>query len=406
MGMTQPKQSPPVAPGGQVDGFAVVYPCDLPSSIFAKRFDFEFKLREWIARFVSPSRVLPLLSGAMADIDAIYKHVVNAPTPMALGADTRRIYAHFLYGLESRGGWWVREVGFSIKDTVENISAAKKALKREQLEDREMERSAKLPPPLWKVYFNANDGSGDFDADREAGYRLVDNILDVGHDRVKLAAPAMKNPVGPDMDSDRSILIETGKAVVGAFVEGTGDIPGEKYLAGFAAGDGAGKVYSNAKSGSGWQAAGDVADLGLALAGAGPLAPLGATLVGSLYELIAANDAGRLTRVRTRLYWFYTCGLLKAVVGAHFDLPKATAEREIYNAGMRVGGALDPRSRYRLQVALLHYVATHNTTNSWSFQNSVDHNWVFPIDYQRNWSPETLARAFVWQFGRRKYLLK
>lgn len=413
MGTELQAHKPPVHPGGLVDGLIVTYHRDL---IIQKRIDFEVELFDWIAGYVSRSRVMVLIDEAKSDIDAIFNHVQRVPVSMQLptkGGVKWQVFAHLLYGFTAKNGWWVHSVGFSIIDRQENITAARKAAYRDQLEERAFERSLKRPPPGFKLYFDHSQWFGPeitknmIEDAKNAGKSTVQQSIDVAHQLAKRIAPVLENPIGPDMNSDADILKETGKAILGAAAE-----PGEfldankRLVEAYTAVDGGTKIYDNAKTGSGWKAAGDVTDLSLALVGGGPISGFGSVIIGSFLEIGIASDAGRIAKIRGRLYWYFVCGVLSMVVMRRLDQPSSQADKRMFELGTTWASRLSPRSRYIFQFGLLDYVATHNVTNSWSFQDTFDKGWVFPSSYEQNWSPEILAQSLMWQFGRKKYLIE
>jgi hypothetical protein len=386
---------PPVLAGGKVDGDEVIYHRDLR---FETRSLFEAELYEWMCRYMTKSRVAALLQEA-SGLDEVVKYLQSAPVTMDLSGK-RTIYAHLIWGRRANGDWWVRGLGFSIRDSVANINSAKKNQYRERLEQQAEERALKRGPAEWELWFAPPQGCGDFLADVKKGQGLVANLISNAHKKAKALEPMLKNPIGPDMDSDGSIALETGKAIIGAIV------PGSKFDKPWTVIDGGHKVVENIKEQSGWKLAGDTMDVGLGLATGNPLTGLGSVILGSFLEIGIANDAGRVAKARARLYAFYVSGLFSKLIGQRREKPATKAEQEMLKLGAADGAALTPCGKYQVQLAILHYAGTHNITNQWSFQNHFDQGWVYPTDYQRNWSPSMLARSLVWQFGKLKYLIK
>ncbi len=78
----------------------------------------------------------------------------------------------------------------------------------------------------------------------------------------------------------------------------------------------------------------------------------------------------------------------------------------MFDLGAKQSVAYSPRKKFLAQLALLHFVATHNTEKEWNFQNSMQKGWQFPTHYTAFWNRELMARAFTWQFFKGEYRYK
>lgn len=393
---------PPTVSGGEAHGDMVTYSRDVPRG---SRDLMEAELAVWVSRYISRSRVAELMAGARPSIDAVLAYIANAPLPMALpsggGGPRFRVYLHLLFGKTSSGQWWVRSVGFGMQESVGNMAKAQQTATRARLERQAEDRQARAPTPRWKIYFDSSDGTGDFEVDKRLGARKVQALIDRAHELAKDLEPTMKNPIGWDGETDLSLATETAKAVLGP-IAGMGK---GGYEVAATAVDGGTKIYENHKERNGFKAAADVMDLGLAVITKNPVSALGSLILGSFLSIAIANDTARVARARATLFAFYIGGFLQQLTDETFDTPKEGSRKTMAAAGANDARGLTPAAAYQVQLALLHYSATHNTENSWSLQD-IDKGWTYPDDYRRNWSPSLLARSFVWQINRLKYLTR
>jgi hypothetical protein len=391
---------PPILQGGRFEDGAVVYEKELA---FGNPSAFEASLAEWLGRYVSRASVAPLMANADG-LREVTDYLMHAPTTMS---GRRTIRLHLVWDKLSNGQWYVEGVGFSLRDSVRNIHVADQARIRERALDA-AERDARQNIPDWKLYFDIGLVGPNWLQDVAQGEQLLAKQFEAAHEVVKKLEPVMKNPIGPDMDDDKSILWELSKAIIGVGPPGY-------LLDAFKAGDAADKVKSNYEAQSGFKAAGDIMDLGLSLAIDNPVTGLASTILGSFLEIAIANDTARVAKARGRLYMDFVSGWLSKICPPAIYDPKPpprakNSERATYYTdklmvefGAKQSASYSAREKFLVQLALLHFVATHNTENSWNFQNRMEKNWKFPTHYTAFWSREILARAFIWQFFKGKY---
>jgi hypothetical protein len=400
--------APPILPGGRLANNDVIYQNDFR---FVSRVAFEASLAEWLGRYVARTSVAILMrdAGGLSEILAYLEH---APITMS---GHRRISMHLMWDKLSNGQWYVEGVGFSLQDSGRNIYQANASKLRQRLLDKAEDEAMRRAPPDWKLYFNLDQGGSNWLNDAAEGQRLVDAMFPIAHRAAKALVPMLKNPIGPDFDDDASIAEEIKKAMLGAFLP-----EGSIAAKAFTVYDTADKVKSNAQDGSGFKAAGDIMDLGLPLlfAEAGPITGLGSTILGSFLEIAIASDAGRVAKARGRLYLFFVSGALSKVVPPAVEVPKRPPrgqpgslhlhymDKQMFELGARQTVGYSPRQKYLLQLALLHFVATHNTEREWSLQNRMDKGWKHPTHYALYWSRQLMMRAFMWQFFKGKYRYK
>jgi len=392
---------PPVLPGGRVQSGEVIYENDFN---FASRAAFEASLAEWLGRYVSRTRVAPVMRDADG-LREIMSYLEHAPTTMS---GKRRISMHLMWDKLSDGQWYVEGVGFSLKDGVRNIYQADASRLRERLLDRAEQESMRNVRD-WKLYFNLDQGGPNWLDDAAEGQRMIDALFPIAHKAAKGLIPMLKNPIGPDFDDDKKIEEDIGKALLGVLPGKVGDA--------VLVGDAADRLVSNAKEGSGFKAAGDIMDLGLPLifAEAVPITGLASTILGSFLEVAIASDAARVAKARGRLYLFFVSGFLSNLFQPPITQPERPArgkpgaltlyymDKVIFDLGAKQSAGYSARQKYLAQLALLHFVATHNTEREWSFQNRVEKGWKHPTHYTLYWSRELMARSFTWQFFKGKY---
>jgi hypothetical protein len=396
--------TPPILAGGKLENGEVVYEESLD---FRSAIDFEASLATWVGRYVSHSSVAVLMRDADG-LREIISYLQNAPTTMS---GKRTIKLHLIWDRLSTGQWYVEGIGFSLRDGMRNIHQANTAQLRQRLLDK-AEQEAMRNVPDWKVYFNIDQVGDNYLNDAAEGQRMIDTLFPIAHKAAKGLVPMLKNPIGPDFDDDKSIAEEVLKAAAGTLEGPIGDA--------FKAGDAADKVKSNIESGSGWKAAGDITDLGLPLlfAEAGPVGGMGSSIIGSFIEIGIASDAARVAKARGRLYLFFVSGYLSNIFQPTITLPIRPAkgkpgsltlyymDKQMFELGAKQSVAYSPRKKFLAQLALLHFVATHNTENEWNFQNRMQKGWQFPTHYTAFWNRELMARAFTWQFFKGKYRYK
>jgi hypothetical protein len=396
--------TPPILAGGRLENGDVVYEQDFT---FGTASAFEASLAAWLGRYVARASVAILMRDADG-LRQIISYLENAPPTMS---GKRTIKMYLLWDRLSNKQWYVEAVGFSLRDGTRNIYQANTAILRQRLLDKAREDSLRHPPE-WKAYFDISQVSDNYLDDAAEGQRMIDGLFPIAHAAAKALVPMLQNPIGPNFDDDSSILKEIGKAIMGVVPGPIGDA--------FKAGDATDKVQQNYQSGSGLKAAGDITDLGLPLlfAEAGPVTALGSMIIGMFIDLGIANDTGRVAKARGRLYMFFVSGYLSKIFqptitepvrppkGKPGQLELYYMDKQMFEMGARQSANYSPRKKFLAQLALMHFVATHNVSNEWNFQNRMDKGWKFPTHYTAYWNRTLMARAFSWQFFKAKYRYK
>lgn len=126
--------------------------------------------------------------------------------------------------------------------------------------------------------------------------------------------------------------------------------------------------------------------------------------VGSWFQAVLNNDAGKVVRVRMYAYAWFIEGFLQEIVESYVAKPPTSPfERRHFENGRRAGQGLTPLQKYQIKLALMYY-ASENTSGygGWAFPKSQE--WRYPTDYRRYWDdPRILARGLAEQLYRSKY---
>jgi hypothetical protein len=349
----------------------------------------------------------------MRDADGlqeIINYMQNAPATMS---GKRTIKLHLLWDRLSNGQWYVECIGFSLRDDVRNIHQANTAQLRERLLDK-AEQEAMRNVSDWKLYFHIDQVSDDWKRDAERdGYHMINMLFPIAHKAAKGLVPMLENPIGPNFDDDKSIGDEIAKAVLGAAVE-RGPVK-EAYEFGETA-----ELAEALLKGEPWKAAG----VGINKVASwvfedeGPVTGMASNILGSFLDIAIASDAGRVAKARGRLYLFFVSGYLSNIFQPAITLPIRPAkgrpgslaiyhmDKAMFDLGAKQSVAYSPRQKFLAQLALLHYVATNNIGNRWTFQTGMDKGWHFPEHYRAFWNRELMANCFMWQFGKNEYRYK
>lgn len=405
------KHKPPVLGNG-------IYYKDIP---FKDEQQFVDALTGWVKSFVSSHRAMHLVMQS-PDLPELVAYMRHAPPTMKLfGPEGRtfRVTVDFQWGRSADGGWWVMGLWFSITDRVENIAAARNAVNIERLRDRAEERQAMKGPPARVLYFEAEKHSADFEHDLKLGqYRVADLISDV-YGIAKELAKLPTNPIGPDPDDGQSIFFETLKGLIGAGIGGPIDALTElgldvrkSYEIAKKAVEIGEKVAGHAKTalkGDDFNkvaALVDLVDIGVMLAKGNPLTSLGGLILGSMIDIVIANQAGAVSKVRSHMYACFVGGFMREIVNASDVKPQRPGDNVFYDYGKQRAQRLAPNARYYIQLALMHHGLTHPRPGWGLHAMFEDRPPVFPDDYIRHWSESFVEDSFMLQFCKADYLYR
>lgn len=123
-------------------------------------------------------------------------------------------------------------------------------------------------------------------------------------------------------------------------------------------------------------------------------------ILGSMFDVAAANMAGQVAGVRRRAYTFYVAGFVEVLAGQIVTPPANLFDKKYFEMGENAARTLNAVQRYQVQLALLYY-ASQNPETGWRISQPL--NWTFPDDYARNWSPGRLGQALYDQLYQHRY---
>lgn len=379
---------------------------------FKDQASFIRELTEWVGGFVTRYRAANLVMEA-AGLEDVIHHIKHAPISMQLGGKIWRVYIDFYWGRTNKQQWWVNGVGFTIVDTAKNISEAQVAAMKERVRDKAEMRQALAGIPERKAYFELERFSSDFDGDLAKGKRAFQVLVDEAYEVGKSIAKIPANPIGPDPDDPWSILMATAGAVVGV---GTGEVIGALGDLGYTArevfevsqkavelGD---KVRGRIVDNSGVAALADLVEIGLSLSAvAGPFAPFASIIIGSFIEVLNANQAGHVSRIRSHMYACYAAGFVDTLIASSNTKLERPGDHVFYTLGAKRASRFGPEPRYNVQLAMMEYVM-RQPLGEWNLNPMFSGTPPFPAAYIRYWSPDMLKRALMLKLCRPKYLYK
>ena len=392
------------------------------------------ELTDWISTFVSRHRAPNLILEA-AGLEEVIRHIKHAPVSMQLGGKTWRVHVEFFWGRTSNHQWWVSGLGFHIKDSLNNIAAANLAAERERLRDIYEERQALAGIPARKAFFEIEKYSNDFDGDLFRGKAKLNEMVEEVFGLAKEMAKMPTNPIGPDPNDPISILTATLGAAVSV---GTGEVIGAAQRAGSVvprsalaggekmvntlralgyepryvyevlhkAAELGDKVKGRISDNSGVAALADLIEIGLSFSTvAGPFAPLASIILGSFIEILIANEASHVSRVRSHMYACYAAGVVDGLILGSPTKLERPGDKVFYELGAKRAAMIKPENKYNLQVALMEYVL-RQPIGEWNLNPMFTGKPPFPSAYIRYWSPEMLKRGIMIKLCRPKYLYK
>ncbi|MCY7277812.1 MAG: hypothetical protein LH702_29760 [Phormidesmis sp. CAN_BIN44] len=120
---------------------------------------------------------------------------------------------------------------------------------------------------------------------------------------------------------------------------------------------------------------------------------MGKAIVGSFIEIVRANQAGDIAKVRGPLYRQYIAGVVKFITGQDTNLsPKNAAENYFFDLGQTQAKSLSTLQKYQLSLALLEsYRIDAGRRGDWGIDQP--QQWsVTGGDYQRHWDNAVAGR--------------
>lgn len=131
------------------------------------------------------------------------------------------------------------------------------------------------------------------------------------------------------------------------------------------------------------------------------------TLAGMVFNIAVNNDVGRVTKIRSRAYIFFTAGYIQTLTTLNTADPKTNFDMKYFKLGTLIASLKSSPHNFQVQASLLHFASEHYTAGGWGGLSYIGHPpaaWTFPDQYILNWSPELMGAALATQLSTFKYL--
>jgi hypothetical protein len=370
---------------------------------------FKASLAEWMADVVQQTENPfgnPFARAAQLVLHATGVDVIlHAPVPLNLSGQ-RRVFARFLWGRTWNADWYIRAVAFSIILSNRDLQEAERAALKERLLDKAEQEFAKRYHPRPYV-FPAENRVDSFAHDLENGNAIVASFIERAYQHGREVAQLLENPITPlDLAVDAA-----GFGVGKAGKVGDRAAKLAKTYEGVDAGKKVLDTNRRAQEAvSGKKTTGDAiletaVDMAGLIPGAGPFINV---IAGFIFEVAIANQAGLVTRLRSRAYTFLIAGFINEITNIDSGGPVSRIDRGYMMFGRMLAMQLNATHRYQVQLSLLHYASNHYTAGGWGGLVYLGYRkgaWLFPDQYVVNWSPRLIAAALATQLHKIKYLV-
>jgi hypothetical protein len=358
--------------------------------------DFESDLIKWISECVTHnSEDAENLVSATPGLDKFYAELRQPSL-----SNKRTIFANFTLGQLPSHRWVVYRVDFAANASQLAVTIAE----RQRQLDLAEARHVNAPPNIRQMVFPAEDwdgGQGNINLGKDHLARCYTAVYNSAKEDAELPENPFENPL-KDARSVTDLVVKT----VGTHIPGeTGKKFGEAFEKGSSQRE---KVVNTVQ--------GNIFEMGKSLVEDGvgkylkeaevPFLGFFEGAVGLWFDACISSMAGKVAKVRSHGYVYFTYGFLSAIVLADVPQPRSPAERKYFRGGENAvkvlcGGDL---TRFYVQLALLDYART-NATGHWEFKVRPD-KWIYPVDYIRHWSPQRLGRSMLTQLCVKKYLVE
>jgi len=370
---------------------------------------FKASLAEWMADVVQQTKNpfgSPFSRAAQLVLHATGVDVIlHAPATLNL-AGRRRVFARFLWGRTWNGDWYIRAVAFSVVLSNRDLQEAERAALKERLLDKAEQEFAKRYHPRPYV-FPAENRVDSFADDLEKGNAIVASFIERAYLHGREVAQLLENPITPmDLAVDAAGL---GVSKAGKMADRAGKL--KDIYEGV---DATKKVLDNDRRAkevvSGKKTTGDAiletaVDMAGLIPGAGPFIN---AIAGLIFEVAIANQAGLVTRLRSRAYTFLIAGFINEITNIDSGGPVSRIDQGYMMFGRTLAMQLNSTHRYQVQLSLLHYASNHYTAGGWGglvYMGYRKSEWLFPDQYVVNWSPRLIAASLATQLHKIKYLV-
>lgn len=299
-----------------------------------------------------------------------------------------RIYLHIQWGRRPDGRYRATAVDFSTNSSPQESRIVANRLERTRQLDLANSRETNSRTDVRQMVFPAEDHSAKaLDFYVHMGTMKLEEAFKLVHNSAKKDAALPENPFESPLQSSTGATnyvldkVPGGDVVTTAEAVATGDFfsLGVKGVESFA-----GKYVEEAGV---------------------PFMEFFELTLGGMCDAAISGQAGRVSKIRSHGYVYFTYGFLLEMVCADVPDPRSDAEVKYFVGGENVVRRLinSPLQQFYVQTALLHYASQH-ATGTWDF--SIDpEEWIFPDNYIRKWSPQLLARSMLTQLCKQKYLV-
>jgi len=357
--------------------------------------DFESDLIKWISECVTHnSEDAENLVCAAPGLDRLYATLRQPGL-----SNKRMIFANFTLGHLPNRRWVVYRVDFAANASQLAVATAE----RQRQLDLAEERHANAPPNIRQMVFPAEDwtgGQGNINIGNEHLAKCFTAVYNSAKKDAELPENPFENPL-KDARSATDLVVKT----VGTHIPGK---KGEEFNEAFE------KGYSKREN-LVHAAEGNIFEMGKTLVENGvgkylkeaevPWLGFFEATVGLWFDACISSMAGKVAKVRSHAYVYFTYGFLSSLILADVPQPRSQAEHKYFRGGENAVRVLcrGDLTRFYVQLALLDYART-NPIGHWEFKIRPD-KWVYPVDYIRHWSPQRLGRSILTQLCVQKYLV-
>jgi hypothetical protein len=370
---------------------------------------FEGDLIKWIATSVTHNTdKAEDLVCPVSGLEQFYAAVRNL-SQMRVGSGVR-IYAHIDWGRLPDGRWRASAVDFTTSASQRDISAVARRLETDRQLDLAETRNMKQRPDVRKMVFPAEThDSANLPFYIHSGADKLKECFKLVYNTAKEDAELPENPFESplkDATSVRDVVVKTVVShVPGEHGEDIAKVA-EGYYTSKEATEAVAKqsIFSAAKMGAEHFAKDYLAEGAKTFADV-PFLGFFELALGGMCDAAISGQAGRVAKIRSHGYVYFTYGFLSALTYQDTPNPRTAAEHKYYRGGENVVRKLmpSPLMQFYVQVALLHYAA-ENATGTWEFKLDPE-EWSYPRDYIAKWSPQLLGRSLLTQLCQRKYLV-
>jgi hypothetical protein len=356
--------------------------------------DFQQDLVDWLTKSVTHDgdKAQELLDQEPR-LEGFYQLVRNL-SQIRIGGKCR-VHMQIDWGRLPDGRWSATAIYLSVDRAEREAKIATRRIEKTRALERADTEFMNRRPDLRKVAYPAENSNPKFlDSYISAGQHKLDAVFKMVWNSAKKDAALPENPFeNPLEDTASALKYGIGKVIDKAPGGETFNTSKDAIVA-VAEDD----VFTVAKLG-----AEHFAKDALEEAGA-PFMDFFELTLGGMCDVAIAGQAGRVAKIRSHAYVYFTYGLLDAMVYVDSPRPRSPAELKYFRGGQNVVQKLIPaNTAFNVQTALIHYAAV-NPTGRFQFKLDAP-DFTFQDEYIRYWSPDLLGRSLLTQLCKAPYLV-